>query len=89
MRAVLLLIDGKVQGVGMRYFIKRNALKLNVSGYAKNLSNGKVEALLIGEKENLDKLIYIIKNDSPGLVKSISVNETNFSTQWEGKFEIL
>ncbi|MCS6956189.1 MAG: acylphosphatase [Candidatus Calescibacterium sp.] len=89
MKAVLLLIEGKVQGVGMRYFIRKNALKLNVSGYAKNLTNGKVEALLVGQKENLDKLIYIIKNDSPGIVKSISVNETDFSIEWDGKFEIL
>ena len=45
-----ILISGKVQGVGFRYFTRQNAMKLGVHGYAKNLPNGKVEVVAEGIK---------------------------------------
>jgi acylphosphatase len=41
-------VSGRVQGVGFRYFFKRHADTLAVFGYAKNLSDGRVEFLLQG-----------------------------------------
>lgn len=46
-------VSGKVQGVGFRLFVQRAAKKLNVTGYAKNLDDGRVEVLLHGSKERL------------------------------------
>ncbi|MFN4219478.1 MAG: acylphosphatase [bacterium] len=90
MKALLLIIEGKVQGVGMRYFIRKNALKLNLSGYAKNLPNGKVESLIIGEPENVDQIIELIKNNSPGVVKNIDVIDYDGDfKRYVGKFEIM
>ena len=52
----LLLIFGKVQGVGFRYWLYQKAIKKNIHGWVKNTIQG-VEALLIGADENVNDLI--------------------------------
>jgi acylphosphatase len=49
-------ISGIVQGVGFRYFAQRAAERLHLSGYAKNLPDGRVEIYAIGTAEHLSKL---------------------------------
>jgi acylphosphatase len=53
-QAKLFLVSGMVQGVGYRYFAQRVAGELGISGYAKNLSDGRVEVYAIGELEALE-----------------------------------
>ena len=48
---VHLLIDGEVQGVGFRAFVKRKALQKQVTGSIRNLENGKVEVIIQGNKQ--------------------------------------
>ena len=50
---VHLLIDGEVQGVGFRAFVKRKALQKQVTGSIRNLENGKVEVIIQGNKEEI------------------------------------
>ena len=53
-----LLIFGKVQGVGFRYWLYVKAIKKNIRGWVKNTIQGQVEALLIGDDdENVNDLI--------------------------------
>ena len=40
-------ISGKVQGVGFRWFVARNATRLRVMGYARNLPDGSVEVVAL------------------------------------------
>lgn len=47
MPAYRYLIRGRVQGVGYRYFVLREADSLGVSGFARNLPDGRVE--IVGE----------------------------------------
>ena len=42
-------ISGRVQGVGYRYFAQRAAYALGLSGYARNLDDGRVEVYAAGE----------------------------------------
>jgi acylphosphatase len=51
--AIRLVIHGRVQGVGFRAFVVREARKLGLRGWVRNRHNGTVEALLIGAAEAL------------------------------------
>ena len=50
------IVRGRVQGVFFRASAREQALKLGVSGYAKNLVDGNVEVLACGSSEALDEL---------------------------------
>jgi acylphosphatase len=51
------VVEGAVQGVGYREFTRRAALRLNVSGWVRNRSDGAVEALLRGSPAAVEALI--------------------------------
>jgi len=54
---VRLLISGKVQGVYFRQNLKQVAKRHNVNGWVKNLENGKVEAILEGEANDIKEVV--------------------------------
>ena len=56
MAAARFLIRGQVQGVGFRVHTRHEALRLGLTGYAKNLSDGRVEVLAVGKSAALDAL---------------------------------
>ena len=51
------VVEGVVQGVGYREFTRHAALRLNVSGWVRNRSDGAVEALVQGSRADVDALI--------------------------------
>lgn len=51
------MVSGRVQGVGFRYFVKSQAGKLGIQGYARNLSDGRVEVVAQGEAEAVSNLL--------------------------------
>ena len=56
MPACRYLVRGRVQGVGYRYFVMREAEGLGVSGFARNLPDGTVEVIAEAEEPILQKL---------------------------------
>ena len=50
------IIKGKVQGVFFRASTRDQAVRLNIKGYAKNLSSGDVEVIMHGEQEAITQL---------------------------------
>jgi len=56
-----IFISGRVQGVGFRYFTKMNADSLGITGWVRNLSDGRVEVLIQGDDEALNKMISKLK----------------------------
>lgn len=50
-------ISGFVQGVGYRQFVKREARNLNLTGWVRNLPDGRVEAVFQGDKKNIEEAI--------------------------------
>jgi acylphosphatase len=48
-------IQGRVQGVGFRYFAEEAALREGLSGYVRNLSDGRVEAAIEGDLEGVER----------------------------------
>ncbi|MBV8896487.1 MAG: acylphosphatase [Acidobacteriaceae bacterium] len=49
-------ISGTVQGVGFRYFVQNKARELALSGWARNLSDGRVEVYAVGAQKALNDL---------------------------------
>jgi len=49
-------IKGHVQGVFFRASTREQARALNITGYAKNLSDGRVEVLAYGERDDIENL---------------------------------
>lgn len=67
-----LKIRGRVQGVGFRYFTRKNAQQLNVTGWVKNMPDGSVETVLTGPESNVSEMINRLhKGPSPARVDSI------------------
>jgi len=56
-------VSGVVQGVGFRFFAQREAEKLHVGGYARNLFDGRVEVLAIGSSAQLDGMKSALERD--------------------------
>ena len=57
--AKIWVVSGRVQGVGFRYFVQKEATRLALSGYAKNLADGSVEVLAIGSQlDELEGLLW-------------------------------
>ena len=54
-----IIIIGKVQGVGFRYWLHKAAIQKNVTGWVRNKISGEVEALLIGKDEKINNLINL------------------------------
>ncbi len=52
-----LYISGYVQGVAYRYSAIRQAKQLSVTGWVKNLRDGRVEAVIEGGKSNVEQMI--------------------------------
>ena len=49
-------IYGHVQGVGFRYFTWKQALKIGVTGFVRNLADGSVEVIAAGSESQIDAL---------------------------------
>jgi len=56
-----IFISGFVQGVGFRQFVKNNADERNLTGWVRNLPDGRVEAVLQGRKKDIKSVILLCK----------------------------
>ena len=60
-KRVHVLISGRVQGVGFRAFTEREARVLKLTGWVKNLPDGRVEAIVEGPKQAVDALLAKVR----------------------------
>ena len=55
------IASGRVQGVAYRYYAEREALGLAVTGWVKNMFDGRVEVVAEGEKAILEQFIELLR----------------------------
>ena len=84
-----IVITGKVQGVGFRYWLYQIANEKNVYGWVKNKNTNEVEALLLGEDKNVDELIKLVRK-GPSSARVENLNIQNYQKEYLRKsFDIL
>lgn len=84
-----LIVHGRVQGVGFRYFVQSEARRLGLVGFTQNLADGTVEIISDMTEEQLRNLSNILKKGN-GLSKVEKIETTEIPKDKEfKKFEIL
>jgi acylphosphatase len=64
-----------VQGVGFRYTAKNVALRYDVNGYVRNLSDGRVELVAEGEPREIDTFVQDVKEKMGSFIRRADVND--------------
>ncbi len=59
------VVTGRVQGVGYRWHVLREAERIAVAGWVRNLSDGRVEVVARGSPDQLQELEAALKGGSP------------------------
>lgn len=86
-KALHLIVHGRVQGVGFRYFCLQKAKHLNISGWVKNKCDGTVEVVCEGESEVLYKFIDLCKSGNT-FAKVSYVDIQEYEMQHFSRFSI-
>jgi acylphosphatase len=73
-----MFVSGRVQGVFFRSETQDEALRHNITGWVRNLPDGRVEAIFEGEKDRVDSLIEFFRRGPPG------ARVTRVNVAWEG-----
>ncbi len=74
------IAHGRVQGVCFRYYTVIKAQQLQVTGYARNMSNGNVEVIAEGPFNKLQELLsWLHKGPPMSYVTNVNYNYTKYS----------
>lgn len=83
------LVSGTVQGVGFRYFAKRAAEWLGLTGYVRNLDDGRVEIYAVGSRVQLGELLVELQRGPlGGNVENISEEPAELAQKFLERFSI-
>jgi acylphosphatase len=70
-------VDGWVQGVGFRWFVRRAAVNLGLAGSATNRADGTVEVVAEGPRDRCEHLVDALRGPAtPGRVAQVTVEWT-------------
>ena len=83
------VVRGRVQGVGFRFFTQRQASRLGVRGWVRNRADGSVEAQLEGDAPAVDALLASLrKGPSHASVSHLELRESESESEALDAFEI-
>jgi len=86
---IRVFVTGKVQGVFFRQALKVMAKKNQVHGWVRNLKDGRVEAVLEGEDENVGKLVeWCHGGPANARVEDVEINNEKYTGEFT-KFDVL
>ncbi|RJS71942.1 acylphosphatase [ANME-2 cluster archaeon] len=76
MKTIHIIVTGRVQGVGFRYFTVRCANNLGLRGWVRNLPDGGVEAVIQGQDDSIEQMIELLQ-EGPGasIVTDLKIEE--------------
>lgn len=79
----IVYFSGSVQGVGFRYTACRTAARYNITGYARNLPDGRVECLVEGPDTEIDNFLADLARRMSGYIHS----QEHKSAQYSGRYK--
>jgi acylphosphatase len=83
-----IVVSGRVQGVGFRFFVREAAMVEGAWGWVRNLPDGRVEMLLEGEREAIDRVERKVRRGpASAAVTMVTVDECAPSNR-PGDFEV-
>ena len=78
------LVRGRVQGVGFRYFTQECALREGVTGWVRNLPDGRVEALVEGDAEAVTRIERELRSGPRGArVQTVTVDNEDVTGAYD------
>ena len=64
---------GRVQGVGFRYTVKNIAMRFNVSGYVRNLPDGRVELVMEGPADEVEQMAQSVQDRMTDYIRHVEI----------------
>lgn len=83
-----LLVSGIVQGVGYRAFVASEAGQRSLTGFVRNLRDGRVEAVLCGGNETLDDMMMACRK-GPAMSRVTEIASEEVADQGFPDFRVL
>lgn len=84
MKRVHAFVSGRVQGVFFRAETQRAAMDFNLTGWVRNVADGRVEAVFEGDDENVDKMLTWCHIGPPAaLVENVTVKEERYTGSFQ------
>ncbi|HAM38406.1 MAG: hypothetical protein A2474_05035 [Elusimicrobia bacterium RIFOXYC2_FULL_34_12] len=84
-----IMVSGQVQGIGYRYFVEREARKIKITGWVRNLDNSDVEILAEGEEIFLEDFVNTLQTKhSYAIINDIKVSKTKIEKTDYSDFKI-
>ena len=66
-------VEGRVQGVGFRWWVRSRALELGLAGVAENLPDGRVKVIAEGPPARCEELLGLLQGgNTPGLIRRVT-----------------
>ena len=79
--------SGQVQGVGFRYTTRGIAERYQVAGYVRNLTDGRVELVVEGQRDQIDGFLAEVATSLAGNIREAAVDRTPATSEFS-VFEI-
>lgn len=89
MKTVRYLVSGRVQGVGFRWFVRQTAEDAGLTGYARNLRDGRVEVVGQGNEASLSMLESRLRDGPPlSRVEHVEKSDVDLESDTFKSFDI-
>ncbi len=80
-----IIVSGRVQGVGYRYFVQLKAADHQISGFVRNLPSGEVMVVAEGELPDLETFLdHLKKGPTRAVVSKLTVSRSPYTGNWTG-----
>jgi len=84
MKCLHIYFSGRVQGVGFRYTSRYLASKYNLSGWVKNLPDGRVELLIQGEEKVIEDFLRDLNEEFKGYIMDTQIENVSIDESLKG-----